>query len=79
MSEPRRPRTRPRTRLRVPHEERHALGMWLMVLVLGGFAAVVWAVGTRRGPTPAPPAPADTLALSAVSAGPPPPRASGPA
>lgn len=27
------------------HEEKHAVGMWLVVAFLGGFALLYWAVG----------------------------------
>ncbi len=40
------------------HEEKHAVGMWLVVAFLGGFALLYWAVGRfaggrrPRGPPP---------------------------
>ncbi|MBV9774224.1 MAG: hypothetical protein JO040_09765 [Gemmatimonadetes bacterium] len=39
------------------HEERHAVAMWLVAAVLGGFAVLYWAVGRSRGDGTPPPRP----------------------
>ncbi len=41
------------------HEEKHAVGMWLVAACLGGFALLYWTVGRLHreggGPPPRPP------------------------
>lgn len=32
------------------HEERHAVGMWLVAALLGGFAVFAWATGRLGNP-----------------------------
>ena len=49
---------RPEDRESMKHEERHAVGMWLVAAFLGGFAVLVWwAGGLRRDGGEAPPPP----------------------
>ncbi len=42
------------------HEERHALGLWLVAAFLGGFAVLYWGAGLlRRDDAPATPPPVE--------------------
>lgn len=47
------------------HEERHALGLWLIAAVLGGFAVAVWAARVLRPEPEREPVPAPRTALAA--------------
>jgi hypothetical protein len=45
----------------VKHEEKHVLGMWLVAAFVGGFAMLLWWVGTleRGGGGDVPPSPVE--------------------
>ncbi len=54
------------------HEERHALGLWLIAALIGGFALFAWATGRlgERDATPAAPAEqSDSVPRAAASYG----------
>lgn len=53
------------------HEERHALGLWLIAAVLGGFAVAVWAARVLRPEPEREPVHAPSTALGAPRAQPP--------